>query len=149
MSAIPQVLLTVNDCRAHLAFADGDLEAAVAWPTGRSDCCASWGSSDTDLIEAAVAIEGATSTGAAEIGTTWPPAADGGKLPKPAADVPRGRVRVLTGDEAGLAQVDAASRRCAPGRPAVPAGAVACGPGTMLAPARPVPRPRQTRHARS
>ncbi len=104
----PQVLLTVNDCRAHLAFAEGDLEVAVAHGRQADRLVRELRVTGYHLIEVAVAIELRDIDRATEIGHDLATGGDRGKLGRsPQQDVAEGAVRVMTGDEAGLGQVDA------------------------------------------
>ena len=102
----PQVVQTVLEARANLAFAEGDLAEAVRLSRAFDAISLELGTPIDTLSAVAIAIELRDPVRLEEIGTTMARGNAGGRITRLAGGVQAAALRVLRGDADGLTSLD-------------------------------------------
>ncbi len=104
----PQVRMTVLAVRAHVAFAEGDLQAAIRFGREADSLLLELGIGGEHLMATAVAVEARDLGRLLELADVIGRVGERGRLTRVHSIVAQGAAQVLGGDPAGLARIDEA-----------------------------------------
>jgi class 3 adenylate cyclase/tetratricopeptide (TPR) repeat protein len=106
----PQIRNTILEARAHLAYAEGDLEETIRLSREIDRLSVGLGIGGNHLVPAAAAIERRDVGRLAEIAGITGEGGDAGRITRVLSDALTGALRVLRGDPDGMSEID---RACA------------------------------------